>query len=72
MLVLSRKPGESVFIGKDISVVVVELKGNRVRIGIDAPEGVHIVREEISKLPAGPISRRTHNHKELQHAAGNP
>jgi len=49
MLVLSRKPGEKLFIGSDISFVVLEVKGNRVRIGIDAPADVPIVREELAR-----------------------
>jgi len=38
MLVLSRKPGENVVIGNDITITVVEVTGNRVRIGIEAPD----------------------------------
>ena len=72
MLVLSRKPGEKVSIGSDIRFVVVEVKGNRVRIGIDAPAEVRIVRAELCESPAGPIGRREHKHKEKHHAAGNP
>ena len=48
MLVLTRKPGEKVFIGDDIVVAVVEVTGNRVRIGIDAPDHVRILREELA------------------------
>jgi carbon storage regulator len=47
MLVLSRKSGEKVCIGKDITITVVELKGDRMRIGIDAPDQVVILREEL-------------------------
>ena len=47
MLVLSRKPGEKVRIGQDITVTVLELKGARVRIGIEAPPHVSIFREEL-------------------------
>jgi carbon storage regulator len=56
MLVLSRKPGEKVVIGNGISVTVVEVKGNRVWLGIDAPDQVHILRGEIAcwhEDPAG-------------------
>ena len=73
MLVLSRKLGEKVFIGSDISLVVVEVKGNRVRIGIEAPAEVPIVREELLYDPlAEPVGRREHKHKEIHHATGNP
>ncbi len=47
MLVLSRKAGESVFIGDDISVTIVRINGNQVRIKIDAPRSVPVLREEL-------------------------
>jgi carbon storage regulator len=47
MLVLSRKPGESFFIGDDIEVLVVFVRGDKVRIGINAPKGVSVLREEL-------------------------
>ncbi|RME58111.1 MAG: carbon storage regulator [Candidatus Dadabacteria bacterium] len=47
MLILTRKQGESVFIGDDIKVTVVEVKGHQIRIGIDAPKEIRIYREEI-------------------------
>ena len=47
MLVLTRREGESLRIGPDISIRVVSLRGNRVRLAIDAPAGVTIHREEI-------------------------
>lgn len=48
MLVLSRKPGEQVVIGNNITVTVVEVIGNRIRIGIDAPDDVRILRAELA------------------------
>ena len=72
MLVLSRKPGEKVLIGTDISFVVVEVKGKQVRIGIDAPAEVRIVREELYDPLAGPVDRKEHKRKEMHYAAGNP
>ncbi len=47
MLILTRKPGESIYIGDDIVVTVSEIKGNQVRIGIKAPAQKRIYREEI-------------------------
>ena len=47
MLILTRKVGERIRIGDDISVIVLGLRGNQVRIGIDAPSHVSIHREEI-------------------------
>lgn len=47
MLVLSRKVGESLIIGNDITVTVVEFRGDQVRIGVDAPRSVQVYREEL-------------------------
>ena len=47
MLILRRKPGESVRIGERIEVQVVEIAGGRVKLGISAPEEVLILRTEI-------------------------
>lgn len=50
MLVLSRKPGETINIGDNISVTVVSIGPNRVRIGIDAPREVNVWRGELPEL----------------------
>lgn len=47
MLVLTRKPGESLYIGDEIKVTLMEIKGNQVRVGVNAPPTVRIYREEI-------------------------
>lgn len=47
MLILTRKPGESLYIGDDIKITIVELKGHQIRVGIDAPPKYRIYREEI-------------------------
>lgn len=47
MLVLSRKKNESIHIGGDIVVSVVEVLGDRVRLGVTAPPNVQIVRSEL-------------------------
>ena len=49
MLALSRKLGESIVIGKDIKISILEIKGDQIKIGIDAPKNVPIYREEIFK-----------------------
>jgi carbon storage regulator len=56
MLVLTRKPGEKVVLGNGITLTVVEVRGNRVRLGIDAPAQVRILRAELARWqddPAG-------------------
>ena len=47
MLVLSRKPGERILIGEDVKITVIRIGPNSVRIGIDAPGSLNIVREEL-------------------------
>jgi len=47
MLVLSRYPGESIVINNDITVTVVEIRGDKVRIGIVAPRDTPVHREEV-------------------------
>lgn len=47
MLVLSRKKNESIIINNDITVTVVEIRGDKVRLGIDAPQMVPVHRQEV-------------------------
>jgi carbon storage regulator len=47
MLVLTRKAGEGIIIGDDITIKVIEMKGGGVRIGIDAPKTHKIYRQEV-------------------------
>ncbi|MEL6898050.1 MAG: carbon storage regulator CsrA [Planctomycetota bacterium] len=47
MLVLSRKKNESLIINEDIRIVVVEIRGDKVRLGIDAPQDVPVHRKEV-------------------------
>ena len=52
MLILQRKAGEALVIGEDITVSVVSIEGNRVRLAISAPEDVSILRSELVKATA--------------------
>jgi carbon storage regulator len=53
MLVLTRRIGEVIVINEDIRVTVVSINGNRVRLGISAPESVSVDREEIHRRRYG-------------------
>lgn len=48
MLVLSRKLGEKIHIGSGITITVIEVKGSKIRLGIDAPDHVPIFRAELN------------------------
>jgi len=60
MLVLSRKPGEKILIGDNVTVTIVRIGPNTVRIGIEAPRDMNIVREELCE-PAGHRDDQTNN-----------
>jgi carbon storage regulator len=64
MLVLSRKPGEKIRIGDNVTVTIVRIGPNNVRLGIDAPRDLNIVREEI--CGRDPVLNHPHG------AAGDP
>lgn len=51
MLVLTRKEGESIEIGGGVVISVVKVNGNRVRLGIEAPPDVPVVRSELNQKP---------------------
>ena len=54
MLILTRRPGESIQVGEDIEISVLEIRGNQVRIGINAPAEVLVLRSELlNKTPPG-------------------
>ena len=61
MLVLGLKKGDSIVIGQDILVRLVRVHGGRVRIGIEAPDGVEIMRDSLAA--AAPIVARIDKHR---------
>jgi carbon storage regulator len=58
MLALSRKRGESIIVGEDITIVVLDIRGDKVRLGIAAPAEVKVFRTEIAppKQPDSPAA----------------
>ena len=44
MLVLSRKVGETIWIGEDVEIIITEVKGDQVKIGIQAPRSIDVIR----------------------------
>ena len=60
MLVLSRKKNESIVIDNDITIVVVEIRGDKVRLGVDAPNEIPVHRQEVCEA----IKRNQQNGQE--------
>jgi len=52
MLVISRERNERIYVGKDIIITIADVRGDKVRIGIDAPAEIHIAREELMTNPS--------------------
>lgn len=49
MLVLTRKQNEGILIGNDIVITIINIEGDKVRLGIEAPKNVRVIREELLK-----------------------
>lgn len=58
MLVLSRKQSQRIRVGSSIVLTVVRVSGDKVRIGIEAPEGMRVIRDELPRLPGSPEAAR--------------
>lgn len=50
MLIISRKPGESFYIGDNIEVVILDVQNDRIKVGIQAPDTIKIVRRELREI----------------------
>lgn len=61
MLILTRRVGESVMIGNEVTLTVLGVKGNQVRIGVDAPKHIAVHREEIFKRIQGEGDSQKHS-----------
>jgi len=57
MLVLSRRPGEALLIGQDVRIVILSVEGERVRVGIEAPREVPVLRAELIEAVSEENSR---------------
>ncbi|MDR0524590.1 MAG: carbon storage regulator CsrA [Spirochaetaceae bacterium] len=47
MLILSRKVNEKIMIGEDISISIIEIQGDHIRLGVDAPKAIKVFRQEV-------------------------
>lgn len=61
MLILTRRVDERIFIGDDITLCVLDIEGNRVRLGLEAPKDVAILREEVQQRYADKASNDDHH-----------
>ena len=65
MLVLSRKQDEKIMIGDNITLMVISIQGDKVRLGIDAPKEVSIHREEVYKAIQNERNERNERHQTI-------
>ena len=56
MLVLTRRPNESFYVGENVTIKVLEVKGSQVKIGIEAPREIPILRDDVKSSVAKPRS----------------
>jgi carbon storage regulator len=57
VLILTRRVGEAVKIGDDVTITVLRIKGNQVRIGVDAPKTLSVRRDELDQRDADAAAR---------------
>ena len=69
MLVLTRRINESIVINDDVSVLVVEVRGDRVRLGIEAPKNVTVHRKEVHDVIKEPPSDKPKKRASSRHLA---
>jgi len=72
VLILTRRIGEAIVVGDDVLVTVLSIKGNQVRIGIQAPPSVSVDREEIHELKVAEREGRKSPHQVESPAAVTP
>ena len=70
MFVISRKKNESIIINNDITVVVVEIRGDKVRLGIESPPEVPVHRREVFDAIRRNEEEESRRHREADHFCG--
>ena len=63
MLVLTRRPNESFYVGDNVNITVLEVKGSQVKIGIEAPREIQIVRDDVKSTVQKSNSAHRHHSK---------
>jgi len=72
MLILTRRTGETVMIGNEVTLTVLGVKGNQVRIGINAPKSVPVHREEIYERIKRELAGDVNGNVQDEHATAAP
>ncbi|HEV2972763.1 MAG TPA: carbon storage regulator [Pirellulales bacterium] len=72
MLVLSRKVNEQILIGDAIKITILRVRGDAIRVGIEAPREVQVRRSELPPLPQSPAAPRPQRPRPRRHGEKNP
>ena len=62
MLIISRKPGESFLIGDDIEVCILDLRNDKIKVGIDAPPQITVIRKELKEISEANLDAANSRH----------